>query len=436
MRIHKLLKRVPIVLIAMLTVFALGSSLGNANAAREYGGDYSKYQSSLYNNTGHDSFAISQMGGIVGSSIYDQSTYASHAAQAKARGWHFHSYIWLQDYGNIYNTQRAMNYFLSKVQAPYGSIVAIDFESGASGNMQADTNNVIYAMQMIKQAGFTPVLYSYKPFLQAHVNIGQVLSQFPGSLWIAGYEPGLNVWPNYGYFPSLPGVAIWQYSDYGGQQDLNVDLTGITNNGYGSKQGQAPNKSTPIAQPQQPVQKPQVKAPSHNQSNSQTVWYRVRPGDGFWIISQRLHCNEYALASVNGLSINSMIYPNEWLKVPGTGSAGVATSNRSANNNTIYYRIKYGDCLSTIAARYGISVYTLAAENGLSLNGYIYPNQVLKIRGSGGSSSVNSYRYYRVAYGNTLSGIAYCLGTSVWHLVSVNGIRNANLIYTGELLRY
>ena len=35
----------------------------------------------------------------------------------------------------------------------------------------------------------------------------------------------------------MNGVAIWQYSDYGGQQDLNVDLTGITWNGYRTVDG-------------------------------------------------------------------------------------------------------------------------------------------------------------------------------------------------------
>ena len=201
-------------------------------ATQSYGGDYSKYQPSLYNNTGNDSFAVSQIGGSVNGYIYDQATYGSHATQAKARGWRFHTYIWDQTGANQYQTQQMLNYFLTKIQAPYGSIVALDYESGASGDIEANTDNILLGMRMIKQAGFTPMLYSYKPYLLAHVDVNRVVAEFPNSLWVAGYQSGLSTTPNFSYFPSMNGVAIWQYSDYGGQQDLNVDLTGITHNGY------------------------------------------------------------------------------------------------------------------------------------------------------------------------------------------------------------
>ena len=41
-----------------------------------------------------------------------------------------------------------------------------------------------------------------------------------------------------------------------------------------------------------------------------------------------------------------------------------------------------------------------------------------------------------VRYGDNLSTIAYRLGTSVNHLVATNGLRNANLIYPGQVLSY
>ena len=201
-------------------------------ATKSYGGDYARYQPSLYNNTGQDSFAIAQIGGSENGLIYDQSTYASQAQQAKARGWRFHTYIWDQTGSNQWQTQQMLNYFLTKIQGPYGSIVALDYEAGASGSVEANTDNILYGMRMIKRAGFTPMLYSYRPYLNAHVDVNRVLAEFPNSIWVAGYQNGLSVWPNYNAFPSMNGVAIWQYSDYGGQQDLNVDLTGITYNGY------------------------------------------------------------------------------------------------------------------------------------------------------------------------------------------------------------
>lgn len=206
--------------------------LSQAQATKSYGGDYSKYQPSIFNNTGQDSFAISQIGGSVNGYIYEQATYGSHAQQAKAKGWRFHTYIWMQTGSNQWQTQQMLDYFLPRLQQPKGAVVALDYESGASGNVEANTDNILSGMRQIKNAGYTPVLYSYKPYLLAHVNIGRVLAEFPNCIWVAGYQPGLSTTPNFDYFPSLDGVAIWQYSDYGGQQDLNVDLTGITYNGY------------------------------------------------------------------------------------------------------------------------------------------------------------------------------------------------------------
>lgn len=202
-----------------------------------YGGDYSKYQPSLYNNTGHDSFAISQIGGSVNGWIYEQATYSSHAQQAKSRGWRFHTYIWMQTGSNQSQTQQMLNYFLPRLQQPKGAIVALDYEDGASGNIEANTDNIIFGMRQIKNAGYTPMLYSYKPYMHDNVNVGRVLAVFPNSIWVAGYQPGLSITPNYGYFPSMDGVAIWQYSNYGGKQDMNVDLLGITWNGYRTTDG-------------------------------------------------------------------------------------------------------------------------------------------------------------------------------------------------------
>ena len=55
--------------------------------------------------------------------------------------------------------------------------------------------------------------YSYKPFTLNHVNYQQIINEFPNSLWIAGY-PSYNVTPEplYNYFPSMDGVAIWQFT--------------------------------------------------------------------------------------------------------------------------------------------------------------------------------------------------------------------------------
>ena len=133
--------------------------------------------------------------------------------------------------------------------------------------------------------------------------------------------------------------------------------------------------------------------------------------------------NMYTLAQLNGKSIYSIIYPGEVLKVNG---------NNSQRQSGSTYTVRYGDSWWAIANRYGMNMYTLAQLNGKSIYSTIYPGEVLKVNGSQGRTA----RTYRVNSGDSLSTIAYKLGTTVSHLVLANGLRNANLIYLGQVLNY
>lgn len=87
----------------------------------------------------------------------------------------------------------------------------LDYEDHASGDVQANTNACLRFMQMIADAGYKPIYYSYKPFTLENVDYQQILAKFPNSLWIAGY--GLNDGnADFEYFPSMDGIRWWQYS--------------------------------------------------------------------------------------------------------------------------------------------------------------------------------------------------------------------------------
>ena len=45
-------------------------------------------------------------------------------------------------------------------------------------------------MEILKENGYEPIYYSYKPFTLNNIYYEQILEKFPISLWIAGY--GLN----------------------------------------------------------------------------------------------------------------------------------------------------------------------------------------------------------------------------------------------------
>lgn len=247
---HKLKFGAVTVAAAILIVPALmvAGASGTAYAAKgDLGVDNSVYQGTLGNlGSAQTKFNIIQVGGIYNSKVIYQSTYATQVQYTIAQGKRAHSYVFLADGSNQARTRTYMTQMLNKVQTPKGSIVAVDYELNATSNKEANTANIILAMDMIKQAGYTPMLYSYKPYLQAYVNTSEVLAKYSNSIWIASYfTTSRQAKPNYNYFPTFNGVNIWQFADnYGTNSsgvDGNVDMLGITDNGYNgtttSKQG-------------------------------------------------------------------------------------------------------------------------------------------------------------------------------------------------------
>lgn len=216
---------------------------------REFGTDTAIYQgASAQKVQASDTFSIAQVGGSVHGRLYDQWTYRSQISTGIAMRLRMHTYVWMETGGNAMQTANMLNYFLPKIQTPKGSIIALDYEDGAGPSAQANTDNVLYGMRRIRDAGYTPVLYSGKYYIANHLQLDRILSEFPNSLWIASYaDMQVRTRPLWGYFPSMPGVAIWQFTSTGraGGLDYNVDLLGITKKGY--KHGDA---ERPVTKPE------------------------------------------------------------------------------------------------------------------------------------------------------------------------------------------
>lgn len=183
-----------------------------------------------------DSFAIAQVGGTYGGRLNLQAPYAAQIRNIRSRGRHAHAYIWFQVGGSQQYAKAALDYLLPRAGLPKGAIVALDYEAGASSSKQANTAAIMYGMQRIKDYGYTPMYYSYKPYTLAHVDSAQIVKRFGTCLWIAAYPYSYAVTePDMNYFPSMDGVAIWQFTDkyaHSGGLDGNIDLTGITKSGY------------------------------------------------------------------------------------------------------------------------------------------------------------------------------------------------------------
>ncbi|MCS9991250.1 GH25 family lysozyme [Weissella confusa] len=224
--------------IAIIAALSVGSLSVPANAAiHDYGVDWSVYQGAngLFG-YGHDKFAVSQIGGYSGG-IYDQWTYNTQVASGIAQGKHMHTYIWWEGVTDYATADQVLNHFLPKLQTPKGSIVALDVESGAQ-----NTDVIMHALQRIKDAGYTPMVYGYKNYLLANTDLHRIAASY--QLWLAEY-PDYNVTtePNFNFFPSFENVGILQFTStyIGGGLDGDYDLSGVTSNGYN---GETPKSNT------------------------------------------------------------------------------------------------------------------------------------------------------------------------------------------------
>lgn len=408
---------------AVFCITALSLSTIPVSAAKgDQGVDWARYQG-INGKWGyaHDKFAICQIGGTTdGWDTYDQSTYRTQVAATIAMSRRAHTYIWWQNVTTHQQADKVLDYFLPRVQTPKRSIVALDVESG-----QQNTSTVDYALSRIKQAGYTPVLYGYKSYLISHVDLASLAKKY--TLWLAEY-PDYNVTtkPNYSFFPSYGNVGIYQFTStyVAGGLDGDVDLTGITDNGYHNG-----NASKPITKPV--TVKQGIKAdntPKKDISTGYTV--KVNYGARRWASGQTIPSwvkgRMYPVVQTSGdkVLLGDIM---SWIK---RSDVEILQTAKQATQTTAgAYTVQSGDSWWSIANRYGMSMYALASRNGKTIYTVIHPGDKLTI--SGQTSHV-----YTVRRGDTLSSIASRLGVSVSSLATRNRIGNPNLIFVGQRLSY
>lgn len=392
-------------------------------AKGDHGVDWAKYQGAngVFGYP-HDKFAIAQVGGYYNGYFSDQWTYPTQVQYAIAQGKRAHTYIYAR-FSNKYEADQMLDHYLPKVQTPKKSIVALDVEDGTP-----NTEAVLYALDRVEKAGYTAVLYGYKNFLLNHVDLARIAKQYP--LWLGEY-PDYNVTPepNYNYFPSFDNIGIFQFTStyIAGGLDGNIDLTGLTDVGY--KNGNA----------EKPVTKPNAVQQGIIADNTPkkdiTVGYTVKVNFSAktWSTGQAIPAwvkgNSYEVIQTSG---NKVLLGGimSWIDRSNVEILSTAKQNNTqATSNT--YTVRSGDSLSAIAARFGTTVSALQSANNIRNANLIYPGQVLRVSGQ-----ATAQRAYTVRSGDNLSVIASRLGTTVGHLQSTNGIRNVNLIYPGQSLRY
>ena len=148
---------------------------------------------------------------------------------------------------------------------------------------------------------------------------------------------------------------------------------------------------------------------------SRLTYHKVRRGDNLSTIAARYKLSLSQIMAINGLK-NSRIYPGQKLKI---------TRSSAKRTRYAYHSVKRGDNLTVLARRFGTSVRTLRSVNKLR-SSRIYPGQKIKIPAKG-------KRVHIVKRGDFLLKIARIYRTSISHIRRLNDL-DSNAIYPGQKL--
>ncbi len=107
------------------------------------------------------------------------------------------------------------------------------------------------------------------------------------------------------------------------------------------------------------------------------------------------------------------------------------SSSKSSNKKKgSTYKVRHGDTLWDIARKYGTTITKIRQLNSLGRSSRIYPGQVLKVVGN-----LPEYVIHRVKRGETLGRIAAKYRTSISNITATNDVPNPNRLRVGQKLR-
>lgn len=191
-----------------------------------------------------------------------------------------------------------------------------------------------------------------------------------------------------------------------------------------------------------------VKSTTTTTAKVNTASYTVKSGDTLSKIAANHHMSLVQIAVLNKITNLNAIRIGQILKVSGTvastsQSAPVASKPTTSTSTT--YVVKFGDTLTAIANKNGVTLSNLLSWNKLSRGAIIYPGQKLTLQQvintttssttSTTTTSITTTNSYKVNSGETLYGIAAKLGMNVNTLLTLNGLKLTSTIYVGQVLK-
>ncbi|MFH1467703.1 MAG: LysM peptidoglycan-binding domain-containing protein [Pseudomonadota bacterium] len=168
----------------------------------------------------------------------------------------------------------------------------------------------------------------------------------------------------------------------------------------------------------------------------------VKKGESLGSIAKRYGVSTTAIVKMNKIANPNRIYVGTELVIPTPGApipsstedrdtpASPAPSARAPAGQPVWHNVKRGETLDAIAAHYHVSVADLIAWNGIAQPDRIQAGQRLRVGSA--DPARDEPRHYKVAPGDTLSGIAARFSVSVADLQRWNHIRDSSQIKVGQ----
>ena len=160
------------------------------------------------------------------------------------------------------------------------------------------------------------------------------------------------------------------------------------------------------------------------------VIHRVRNGESLSVIAERYNASIRSIMSLNGLKSRNFVRAGWKLKIP-TGKYTSPASYSVSSGTPIKYIVQRGDSLWKIADRFGTTVKSIKAINGLN-NNWLKIGQELMISRGAAQTETEDSQNYTVRRGDSPYLIARRHRMNLYEFLKLNNLTANSTIFPGQ----
>jgi len=202
-----------------------------------------------------------------------------------------------------------------------------------------------------------------------------------------------------------------------------------------------------------------VKIPQDNLSAADYALHIVKKGETLWTIARQYNLTMDLILTTNNITNPELISIGQQIKIPSykdvtatpeknVTNQPVINENNSNNNinppknaEPIIYTVKAGDNLWNISRKYGVSVEVIISVNNLKEKDLLSLGQKLEIPAIGGGISKSNQKQeptivtYTVVKGDTLWSISRRYDVNMSTIISANNLKEISRLSIGQKLK-